>query len=360
MNQIVEQYNSTDENIALNTTKNDSLYTSKSRSNNTENNKDKSTKDKSERNNNFLRARNLMKSLNEEELFHMVDEYSEISPNLTKQENISNYVHKPLIKEIIKDGNNLIIQKPIYKFGTSINNPYNFNYNILSILINKNKKNNKIKNKIFHGLNNTKIYLNNINKLIHKNNKKPLFKSPVNLNDVSSKNEIIENKENSLLFYSKNKDVGIYNKNRIAEFISPEIEDLIKDLETPVDIKINNCQEQINIIKQNLKFGNKNKKISINNISNSNKKNINEVTTAKAEYYFNNDEDNKDNISSSISSLSKEPVVTNLMNKFDLCSKDSSIIKNRSELKSLKYEEENKILELSNDLDINGNKKNII
>ena len=354
MNQNIDRYQSTDENIAVNITKYDSLYTSKSDSNNNDFNKDESTKVKSERDKNFLKARSLMRSLNEEDFFYPVDEYSEISPNLTKQENVSNYIHKPLIKEIIKKDNNLIIQKPIYKFGTSINNPYRFNCKILNNLINKNKSNDKKSNKLCNGKNTRRIYLNNINKLI---SRKQFSKTLSNSNDFLSKIEVNENKENSLLFNTKNKDDAIF-KNRVTEFLSPGIEDLIKDLETPVDIKISNCQEQINIIKQNLKFGFKYKENRSKNASNS-KKNINEVTTAKAEYYFNNDEDNKENTSDSISLLSKEPVVTNLMNKFDLCSEDSSIIKNRSDLKTLKNEEENQIFELSNDLGNNNNESNI-
>ena len=359
MNQNIAQYQSIDENISVNTTKHDSIYTSKFFSNNNENKKEESTNIESERHSNFLKALNLMKSLNEEELFNSVDEYSEISPNLTKQENISNYIHKPLTKEIIKNGNNLIVQKPIYKFGMAINNPFNFNSNILNILINKNKNTAKKMDKICHEISNKNIYFNNnFDKFINKNNKNPLFKSLINSNDFLSNNEAIENKENSSLFCKKNIYDSINNKKRITEFISPEIENLIKDIETPVDIKIDSCQKQINIIKKNLRFCYKKHENYNNNISYSRQKNINEFTTAKEEFYY-NVEDNKENNSDNISSISKEPVVENLMNKFDLCSKDSSTIRNRSDLKTIKNKEEIKVFELSNDLNINRNKENI-
>ena len=59
-----------------------------------------------------------------------INEYSKTNLNQTKEENISKYINRSLIKEIIKNGNNIITIKPLKKFGISINNPYTFNYNL--------------------------------------------------------------------------------------------------------------------------------------------------------------------------------------------------------------------------------------
>ena len=109
-------------------------------------------------------------NINEKDIFEDTNEYSQTNPNQTKDENVSKYIHRPLIKEFIKNGNNLKLNKPIKRFGTSINNLYSFNYNLSSIFeqlkykrnedifrINLTSKNNLIKNKIINKVKASKI-----------------------------------------------------------------------------------------------------------------------------------------------------------------------------------------------------------
>ena len=126
-----------------NTTNNDSLHNTKKsilksfRSENKINEK---------KNNFFMALKSLQVSINynfktiteinEKDLFQGINEYSESNTNQTKEENISKYIHRPLVKKVIKDGNNLNIIQPLTQFGTSINNPYVFNYNLGDIYIN--------------------------------------------------------------------------------------------------------------------------------------------------------------------------------------------------------------------------------
>ena len=110
-----------------------------------ENNNDK-------KNNFFMALQSLKNSsdnIDDTNILEGINEFSEINTNQTKEENISKYIHRPLIKQIIKNGNDLNTIIPLTQFGTSINNPYAFNYNLRGIIdIFKNNKidNNKINN----------------------------------------------------------------------------------------------------------------------------------------------------------------------------------------------------------------------
>ena len=59
------------------------------------------------KNNFFLALKTLRISIdndnfNEFDIFNEINEYSETNPNQTKEENVSKYIHRPLVKEIIK------------------------------------------------------------------------------------------------------------------------------------------------------------------------------------------------------------------------------------------------------------------
>ena len=108
-------------------------------------------------------------NINEKEIFEDINEYSETKTNQTKDENITKYIHRPLIKEFIKIGNNIKMIKSIKTFGTSINNIYSFNYDLSNIFeqlkckkkvkflrLNISPKN-IIKNKIFNKIKASKI-----------------------------------------------------------------------------------------------------------------------------------------------------------------------------------------------------------
>ena len=84
------------------------------------------------KNNFFLALKTLQITIdndnfNEIDIFNGINEYPETNPNQTKEENVSKYIHRPLVKEIIKNGNEIDVIKPLTQFGTSINNPYIFN-----------------------------------------------------------------------------------------------------------------------------------------------------------------------------------------------------------------------------------------
>ena len=97
----------------------------------------------------FMALKSLKKpfdSIDETNILEGINEFSELNPKETKEENISKYLHRPLIKQVIKNGNELNIITPLTQFGISINNLYDFNYNLRYII--DNFKNNKIDNNI--------------------------------------------------------------------------------------------------------------------------------------------------------------------------------------------------------------------
>ena len=66
------------------------------------------SKNKTKKRNNFYLALNCVMSPIQESILLETDEFSEFNPNQTKDENISRYLHHPIIKEINKVGNKLI------------------------------------------------------------------------------------------------------------------------------------------------------------------------------------------------------------------------------------------------------------
>ena len=205
------------------------------------------------KNNFFLALKTLQISIdndnfNEIDIFNGINEYSETNPNQTKEENVSNYIHRPLVKEIIKKGNEINVIKPLTQFGTSINNPYIFNYNLGS-LINKFKYNNTDPN-LEKKDKNDDLLFNNIDKTINNNT--------TAMNKYKFKRYFKENNNN-------NEFVNLASANNLFLTNIKSSIKIIHDLEEPVDIKLKDYQNKINIIKKNQKLVQINKNKQNNN-----------------------------------------------------------------------------------------------
>ena len=200
------------------------------------------------KNNFFLALKTLQITIdndnfNEIDIFNGINEYSETNPNQTKEENVSKYIHRPLVKEIIKNGNEIDVIKPLTQFGTSINNPYIFNYN-LGNLIDKFKYNNTDSNLVEKDKNDD-LFFNNIDKTINNNT--------TAMNKYKFKRYFKDNKNN------KNEFVNLTSGNNLFLTNIKSSIKIIHDLEEPVDIKLKDYQNKINIIKKNQKLDQKNK-----------------------------------------------------------------------------------------------------
>ena len=236
-----------DEQSSGNTTNHDSLHdTNKIIINiaKVENNNDK-------KNNFFMALQSLKNSsdnIDDTNISEGINEFSEINTNQTKEENISKYIHRPLIKQIIKNGNNLNTIIPLTQFGTSINNPYAFNYNLRGII--DIFKNNKIdNNKINNNQNcNKNIHTVTINATsINKNKYKKIFNEQYN-NKIMPKNN--KNKDEFVNLTSRMCNNAKMNKNCSTDIKPFYFQRIIDDLEKPVDIKIKDYENTINIIKK--------------------------------------------------------------------------------------------------------------
>ena len=233
-----------------------------------------------EKNNNFFLALKSLResvdnlNLDEKKFFEGINEYSETNPNQTKEENVSKYIHRPLVKEIIKDGNNLNVIKPLTQFGTSINNPYIFKYN-LGDIIHKFKTNNNdnynIKNEQKNNLN-TKININkplNINTEAIDNKYKKYFNTQKNLIEIKTINNKFKDGYLNIsnIINLDEKSNGKYNI--YSTILKPSYSiKIIDDLEKSVDIKVKDYKNKMNIIKNNQKFKNEknNNNIKINQL----------------------------------------------------------------------------------------------
>ena len=217
------------------------------------------------KNNFFMALKNLTISIdinNESNLAEGINEYSETNPNQTKEENVSKYIHRPLVKEIIKDGNNLNTIKPLKQFGISINNPYAFNYNLGELIYKfktiKTEKNDDNKIHIDKNINFNTTVVNN-------NRFKKFFNIQTN-NKINGNMIVLDNKKNKNKKYKKH--------NNFSTNIKPlHINKIIDDLEKPEEIKIKDYENKINIIKKNQKFDKMNLNKKNNNNINKNQPN---------------------------------------------------------------------------------------
>ena len=204
--------------------------------------------------NNFYLALKCMHYPNSDTIFLNTSEFSEINPNQTKDDNISKYLHHPIMKEINKDGNKLIRIKPMQNYDTSINQPYTSKYNNMKnvfkdILIsvkgiqdNENTNNKEINYfsnnineiKFLHQKNNSSITYNVNN---YNSNKNIIIGKRSNNTNVNNKNKI--NKSNQINSTTITKE---NNKNNVGDIqdIKKQIhyDDNLDDLEESNDIDI--------------------------------------------------------------------------------------------------------------------------
>ena len=213
--------------------------------------------------NNFYLALKCMNGPISDTLLLGTSEFSEINPNQTKEENISRYLHHPIIKEINKEGNKIIRIKPRQNYGSIVNRPYTSKYNnmknvfkdilmsVKEIKLNENvnlniyKKNdfynfssNVKENKIFHKKNNSsisnQIYNNNNNIVIGKKNNNSIKNIRTNGNKNNKSNQV-----NSTTVTKENNNINIiYDVNDIKKQI--KYDDKLEDLEESNDIDIKN------------------------------------------------------------------------------------------------------------------------
>ena len=242
-----------------NTTNHDSLHNTKKsilKSFKTEN------KTNEKRNNFFMALKSLKFSINfkkideinENDLFKGINEYSESNTNQTKEENISKYIHRPLVKQIIKKGNNLKIIQPLAQYGTSINNPYIFNYNLGDIIhkFRPVKTETNVENNFINNNNYVNKFMNvNTVTNVNKNKYKRIF-------NEKSNNKIKELKDE---YVNLSKDNNINNvNNAFSTNIKPTIVNrIIDDLENPVEIKMKDYENKVDIIKNKNEPNNQNK-----------------------------------------------------------------------------------------------------
>ena len=244
---------------------------------------------KSKKENNFYLALNCVLSPNQESIFLGTSEFSEFNPNQTKDENISRYLHHPVIKEINKEGNKLIRIQPKQNYDTIVKHPYTAKYNgmknIFSEMILTLKGINKDKDIIGKK---TLNYFSNFN-----NNSKEI-KNGHQKNKSSITNNIYNNKINNYnnSNYTKNKNTKknsqinsttitkeiLYKNNNNKEEqdvqdIKKQIkyEDKLEDLEESKDIDLNNYIDEdnknifLNDYNSDISSLNSNKKINIIN-----------------------------------------------------------------------------------------------
>lgn len=231
-----------DEPCSGNTTNHDSLHNTKKsilKSYKSEN------KVNDKKNNFFMALESLrisVDTINENDYFEGINEYSETNPNQTKEENISKYIHRPIVKEIIKNGNNLKVIKPLTKFGTSINNPYVFDYHLGDII--GKFKNNKTEKKTINTKSNFKKIIAMQTTIANKNKFKKICGGQTN-NKIRDDFVNLANK----LDIDK---IQIRNNNALSTNIKPfHVKKIIDDLEKPVEIKVKDYENKINIIKKN-------------------------------------------------------------------------------------------------------------
>ncbi len=86
--------------------------------------------------NNFDLALTLIKNKYNSNHINSINDFSEVCTNLSKEENIKKYLFNPIIKEIIKRGNNIVRVSNYHDFRININKLYIFdNLDIFLIIL---------------------------------------------------------------------------------------------------------------------------------------------------------------------------------------------------------------------------------
>ena len=241
----------------------DSLHNSKISENTKNNFVQPNNKENTIKTHNFYLALKCMLGPDIDTFLLGTSEFSENNPNQTREENISRYLHRPIIKEINKEGNNLVRIKPMQNYASIVNFPYISKYNnmknIFTDILKSVKEIEENKNIINNNNNN------------HNNNKNNIINVNVNeieinhtKNNSSISNNIFTNHNNyhtnKILFGIKSNQINSTtvtkgnsnNKNNIdddVKDIKKRINyDNLEDLEESKDIDINNyiIQEETN------------------------------------------------------------------------------------------------------------------
>ena len=366
------------------------------------------SKNKSKKRNNFYLALNCVLSPIQESILLETNEFSEFNPNQTKDENISRYLHHPIIKEINKVGNNLIRIKPKQNYDTIGKHPYIAKYNNMNnifsemiLSLNDIKKNENIigrrtlnyNTNINFNINNNKyntIHGTNLNTEINyysnENNNGKEIKKYQQKNQSSATNNIYNNTKNNNSNYTKNKRLkgnrsrqinsttitkDNLNKNDKQETedvqdIKKQIkyEDKLEDLEEPKDINLENYIDEenknifLNDYNSNISSLNSNKKINIINDENNEEifinkiKNTNSKVSDKDEILifdsFVNNINTTDNYNINISKLREKRTTTvkKLRKKYERSEFKKYIYNTNPKIHRYSYEnQENKNLE---------------
>ena len=260
----------------------DSLHNSKF----SENSKNKN---KSKKENNFYLALNCVLSPIQDSLLLGTSEFSEFNPNQTKDENISRYLHHPIIKEINKEGNKLVRIQSKQNYDTMVKHPYitkynnmknlfsemilslkdiknepgrktlNFNKNNINLNINKyNTMHRRNFNKEINYFSNDINYFDNI-EIEHQKNKSSLTNNNLNsktknnkINPKNSNNHTMKGNKSSQIYSTTitKENINKNNKNekKDVQDIKKRIkyDDKLEDLEEPKDIDLNNYIDEDN------------------------------------------------------------------------------------------------------------------
>ena len=328
---------------------------------------------------NFENSSNNNKSFISKNLVSRISEFSEMNPELSKDYNVSRYLHHPIMKQIMKIGNQIIKKQTgneykIYN-GLEINKPLVSCYNMKNIFEKFDKSFIGIENSSTNSKKNLKetINVNDILsqrrkklKFFHRKNKSSITNYFFNENNSTKTLNNNDKRKKSIFHFRDNISSLIGGQNKIifkerdsATTITKD--DYIKDFHELNDININNNLEVINDFdetKEN-KIYSTNKKNGELNMSNSNNKGFN------IKNIFGNKENNiktfnkKDNLSinktlrkkyertdfafRNLNLKNSKFIMKNLMNKFEQCYKNekNELIENDIS-KSIKENSSNK------------------
>ena len=312
---------------------------------------------------NFENSQNNNKSNISKNLLSRISEFSEMNPELSKDYNVSRYIHHPIVKQIMKLGNQIIkkhegneykvyngleINKPLVSFYNMKNvfEQFDFSYigvensstnskknqketiNVNDILLKKRKN-----LKYFHRKNKSSItnyYFNENNSTKTMNNndkrKKSFFHFRDNISSlIGRQNKIIFKELDSATTITKddyNKDFHELNDLNINIFNNNKNLEVINDFDETKENKVystNKKSEELNIANSNNKgmnikyiFGNKD-----NNIKTFNKKdNLSLNKTLRKKY------ERTDFAFRNLNTKNNNFIMKNLMNKFEQCYKN--------------------------------------
>ena len=201
---------------------------------------------------NFFLALQYINAPNINNGYLSISEFAEINPNQTKEENVSKYLHHPIIKEINKNGNDLIRVKPKQNYESRINLPYTSECNDMKNMIKNIYKEIKEGNVNNEGYNLKTIKnekssgIMTINKKISQSNKLFLENKNNYSNGYNNKSDQINSTTMTKAKFSKN------NQCRKKELNLKKKCHNLEDLEEPIDIDLNKYKTSYNKERNNI------------------------------------------------------------------------------------------------------------